>query len=50
MPEFFPVFVGLGKPEVSQHVRNHDQKPLKPAYLYVGAYNVYYVKLYAGYN
>ena len=44
MPEFIPVFVGLGKPEARQHVSNHDQKLVKSGYLYVGAYNVYYVK------
>ncbi|HDP0374138.1 TPA: hypothetical protein P5S63_001911 [Salmonella enterica subsp. enterica serovar Concord] len=47
MPEFIPVFVGLGKPEARQHVSNHDQKPVIPVYPYVGAYNVYYVKWWA---
>lgn len=47
MPESFRCFVGLDKPEARQHVAktNHDQKPLKPFYLHISAYNVYYVKL-----
>ncbi|SUG47780.1 Uncharacterised protein [Salmonella enterica subsp. arizonae] len=46
MPESFRCFVGLDKPEARQHVaQNHDQKPLKPFYLHISAYNVYYVKL-----
>lgn len=45
MPESFRCFVGLDKPEARQHVAKTDQKPLKPFYLHIGAYNVYYVKL-----
>lgn len=46
MPESFRCFVGLDKPEARQHVATKpDQKPLKPFYLHVSAYNVYYVKL-----
>ncbi|EBT7484360.1 hypothetical protein CPV82_11045 [Salmonella enterica] len=48
MPESFRCFVGLDKPEARQHVaKNHDQKPLKPFYLHISAYNVYYVKWWA---
>ncbi|AIP97444.1 Uncharacterised protein [Salmonella enterica subsp. arizonae] len=46
MPESFRCFVGLDKPEARQHVaKTMTKKPLKPFYLHISAYNVYYVKL-----